>query len=100
MARLHHKDRNCTGLLALILKADCHDIAVEPAICGESSCRGCWRVLHPRALLLLGNASSACMLATLQVHVRHLLDASLPSPSSCLSAAPRQGQGNESCSGL
>ena len=41
MARLHRKDRNSTGLLVLILKADCHDIAVEPAICSESSCRGC-----------------------------------------------------------
>ena len=68
MARLHGKDTTCRGLLTL--KTEHHDIAVGPAICSQSSCRGRQVVLTPKTLPLLSNASTACMLFFLQLHGR------------------------------
>ena len=53
--------------------------------------------LNPKAVPLLGNARTACMLFFLQVHGRSLLGTSLPSLRLCLSAKSRQGQGDASC---
>ena len=54
-------------------------------------------MLNPKAVPLLSNARTACMLFFLQVHGRSLLGTSLPSLRLCLSATSRQGQGDASC---